>query len=81
MTTIRDVMTTYVVAVRETAGYKDIVTVMGRSRVSAVPVLDTCQVAGVVSEADLLRKLTDPVLRRGRSGWHGVFGNGPKPSG
>jgi CBS domain-containing protein len=54
---VKDVMTRNVVAVRETAGYKDIVTVMRRRRVSAFPVLDAAgRVSGVVSEADLLLK-------------------------
>ena len=39
-TTVRDVMTTRVAAVPQAAGYKDIVTVLRRRRVSAVPVLD-----------------------------------------
>ena len=56
---VKDVMTSSVVAVRETAGYKDIVTVMRRRRVSAFPVLDSADhVVGVVSEADLLLKET-----------------------
>ena len=55
--TVADVMTRSVVAVRETAGYKDIVKVMRRRRVSAFPVLDSADhVVGVVSEADLLLK-------------------------
>ncbi len=54
---VKDVMTRSVVAVRETAGDKDIVTVMRLRRVSAFPVLDSADhVVGVVSEADLLLK-------------------------
>ncbi len=54
---VEDVMTRDVVAVRETAGYKEIIAVMRRSRVSAVPVLDEeGRLTGVVSEADLLLK-------------------------
>ena len=63
-------MTTSVVAVRETAGYKDIVAAMRRHRVSAVPVLDAAgRVVGVVSEADLLLKDAGPkpVTGPGRS--------------
>ncbi|MGE5292031.1 MAG: CBS domain-containing protein [Micromonosporaceae bacterium] len=75
---VKDVMTRNVVAVRETAGYKDIVTVMRRRRVSAFPVLDEAdRVVGVVSEADLLLKEVGPepfsgpvrsVLASGRRG-------------
>jgi CBS domain-containing protein len=54
---VKDVMTTDVAAVRETAGYKDILAVMRQRHVSAVPVLDSAgHLAGVVSEADLLLK-------------------------
>jgi CBS domain-containing protein len=38
--TVKDVMTTNVVAVPETANYKDIVVSLRRWRVSACPVLD-----------------------------------------
>lgn len=54
---VEDVMTSDVVTVGETAGYKDIIVVMRERRVSAVPVLDSAgHLAGVVSEADLLLK-------------------------
>ena len=54
---VKDVMTSDVVTVGETAGYKDIIAVMRERRVSAVPVLDPAgHLAGVVSEADLLLK-------------------------
>src|SRR6266545_4576047 len=60
--TVKDVMTRSVVAVHETADYKDIVTVMRRRRVSAFPVVDSAgHVLGVVSEADLLLKEAAPV--------------------
>ncbi len=60
--TVKDVMTRTVVAVHETAGYKDIVTVMRRRRVGAFPVVDSAgHVLGVVSEADLLLKEAAPV--------------------
>jgi CBS domain-containing protein len=50
-------MTADVAAVRETAGYKDILAVMRQRHVSAVPVLDSAgHLVGVVSEADLLLK-------------------------
>ncbi len=56
-TTVKDVMTTSVVAVREDADFKEIVMVLRRRRVSAFPVIDAAgRVIGVVSEADLLIK-------------------------
>jgi CBS-domain-containing membrane protein len=59
--TVGDVMTTSVVALHEDADYKDIVNVLRRYRVSACPVIDeTGRVIGLVSEADLLCKETDP---------------------
>lgn len=62
-TLVQDVMTARVISVTEGAGYKDIVTVLRRHRVSAVPVLDAAgRVTGVVSEADLLMKQTAPAL-------------------
>jgi CBS domain-containing protein len=66
MTTVKDVMTTSVVAVPQTAQYKEIATILRQRRISAVPVLnDARQVVGVVSEADLLRKLTAAALPTG----------------
>lgn len=54
---VEDVMTRNVATVEETAGYKDIIAVMRRRRVSAVPVVDADKhLVGVVSEADLLLK-------------------------
>lgn len=65
-TTVRDVMTTRVVAVPGSAEYKQIVTLLRRHRVSAVPVLDAAgKVTGVVSEADLLLKQTAPAMPAG----------------
>lgn len=67
---VKDVMTTNVVAVGETAGYKDIITAMRQGRVSACPVLDGAGcVIGVVSEADLLLKMVglEPFTGPGRS--------------
>lgn len=62
-TTVSDVMTRSVVAVREDACYKEIVGALRRYRVSACPVIDESgQVIGLVSEADLLYKQTDPEL-------------------
>ena len=55
--TVKDVMTTRVVAVRKGAPYKDIAILLTQHRVSAFPVLDDDgTVIGVVSEADLLCK-------------------------
>ena len=62
-TLVEDVMTPAVISVAEATGYKDIVTLLRRHRVSAVPVLDAAgRVTGVVSEADLLMKPTAPAL-------------------
>jgi CBS domain-containing protein len=56
-TTVKDVMTTHVVAVRLNATYKDMAARLREFRVSAFPVLDDDdKVIGVVSEADLLTK-------------------------
>jgi CBS-domain-containing membrane protein len=65
-TAVQDVMTTRVVAVPETAEYKEIVTLLRRHRVSAVPVVDPGgKVTGVVSGADLLMKQTAPAMPTG----------------
>jgi CBS domain-containing protein len=55
--TVRDVMTTRVVAVRKDASFKEMAAMLRSSRVSAFPVVDDAgRVIGVVSEADLLVK-------------------------
>ena len=55
--TVKDVMTTHVVAVRKNASFKDMAARLREHRVSAFPVLDEDnRVVGVVSEADLLTK-------------------------
>jgi CBS domain-containing protein len=55
--TVKDVMTTHVVAVRKNASFKDMAARLREHRVSAFPVLDDDnKVIGVVSEADLLTK-------------------------
>jgi predicted transcriptional regulator len=55
--TVAEVMTRDVVSVPASAGYKEIVEVLAKREVSAVPVVDTDgHVIGVVSEADLLYK-------------------------
>jgi CBS domain-containing protein len=59
--TVRDVMTTRVIALRKAADFKEIVSVLRQYRVSACPVIDDSEnVLGVVSEADLLYKETEP---------------------
>ena len=56
--TVDDVMTTKVVSVDQGASYRSVVDILIENRVSAVPVVDPfLRVAGVVSEADLLRKI------------------------
>ncbi|MCA2219192.1 CBS domain-containing protein [Jidongwangia harbinensis] len=55
---VDDVMTTAVVSVPETAPYRAVVDLLVANRFSAVPVADVFhRVSGVVSEADLLRKI------------------------
>lgn len=55
--TVKDVMTTHVVAVRLNATYKEMAAKLRELRVSAFPVIDDeNKVVGVVSEADLLTK-------------------------
>jgi CBS domain-containing protein len=55
--TVRDVMTTSVVAVRKGASFKEMADMLRRRRISAFPVLDDAgRVIGVVSEGDLLVK-------------------------
>jgi CBS domain-containing protein len=54
--TVAEVMTTDVITVPPSAGYKQIEKLMATHRISAVPVVDSGRVIGVVSEADLLLK-------------------------
>ena len=55
--TVRDVMTTSVVAVRKDASFKDMAAMLSSRRISAFPVVDEAgRVVGVVSEGDLLVK-------------------------
>jgi CBS domain-containing protein len=55
--TVKDVMSTHIYAVREGASFKEIATRLHELRVSAFPVIDLDgRVIGVVSEADLLPK-------------------------
>jgi CBS domain-containing protein len=56
--TVDDVMTTAVVTVGQSASYREVVDLLIGRRISAVPVVDEdLRVAGLVSEADLLRKI------------------------
>jgi CBS domain-containing protein len=55
--TVKDVMSTHVIAVRQYASYKEMAAMLHDQRVSAFPVVDDDnKVIGVVSEADLLTK-------------------------
>lgn len=55
--TVKDVMSTHVIAVRESATYKEMAARLHEMHVSAFPVLDPGdRVIGVVSESDLLTK-------------------------
>ncbi len=57
MKKVQDLMTKQVVAVGEDAGFKEMVRLLEKHRVSALPVIDSQgKVVGVVSEADLLLK-------------------------
>jgi CBS-domain-containing membrane protein len=54
---VKDVMSTHVIAVRQSATFKEMAATLREQRVSAFPVLDgDNRVIGVVSEADLLTK-------------------------
>jgi CBS domain-containing protein len=56
-TTVKDVMSTHVIAVRQGAPYKEMAAMLHEQRVSAFPVIDDDnKVIGVVSEGDLLTK-------------------------
>ena len=56
-TTVRDVMSTHVIAVRQSAPYKEMAAMLHDQRISAFPVIDDdLKVIGVVSESDLLTK-------------------------
>lgn len=55
---VRDVMTAEVVSVGEDATYRQLVKLLSEHRISAVPVVDARRrVLGVVSEADLTRRM------------------------
>jgi CBS-domain-containing membrane protein len=60
-TKVQDLMSREVVTVDESTPFKEIVELLARHRVSAVPVLDVARhVTGVVSESDLLLKEEHP---------------------
>jgi CBS domain-containing protein len=66
--TVRDVMTTKVVAMRDDASFKQVVSVLRQYRISACPVVnERNQVMGIVSEADVLCKIAAPDLPSGLS--------------
>ncbi len=55
--TVKDVMSTHVIAARESAPYKELAVMLRDQRVSAFPVIDDDnKVIGIVSESDLLTK-------------------------
>ena len=55
--TVRDVMSTHVIAARQSASFKEMAAMLRNQRVSAFPVIDDDnKVIGVVSETDLLAK-------------------------
>jgi CBS-domain-containing membrane protein len=73
--TVKDVMSTHVMAVRPNAGYKEMAAMLREQRVSAFPVVDDGnKVIGVVSESDLLVKAalegTVPGVLRGLTQRH-----------
>src|ERR1700747_2553063 len=56
-TTVKDLMSTQIVAVRRNATFKEMAATLRQYRVSGFPVIDDeGKVIGVVSEADLLAK-------------------------
>jgi len=67
MTTVRDVMTTSVLAVRPETTLKEVARLLVERRISGLPVVNEAgRVVGVVSEADLLVKEQEPgALARG----------------
>ena len=70
----RDIMTSPVVAVAPDTAVGRIAALLSERRISAVPVLERGQLAGIVSEADLLRRHeigTDAAARR--SWWRTLF--------
>lgn len=70
MMTVRDVMTTGVIVVKESTPLKEVAQILIDKGISGVPVVDEAgTVVGVVSEGDLLFKETGPdVVRKHRLG-------------
>jgi CBS domain-containing protein len=65
---VREVMTREVVAVRERTSFRDLVRLLTKHHVSALPVVDgSGRVVGIVSESDLFLRQIEP-LRDG-AGW------------
>jgi CBS domain-containing protein len=65
-TKVADIMTSRVIAVRENAGFKEIVAAMRWARISACPVVDDADgVIGILSTTDLLEKAADPAFPTG----------------
>jgi CBS domain-containing protein len=80
--TVKDVMTTHVVAVGPAASFKEMVVKMRRSRASALPVADgDGRVIGVVSEADMLNKEADLDTEPGTLSGLLLFGEREKAAG
>lgn len=80
--TVKDVMTTRVVAVRKAASFKEMVVKMRDSQVSAFPVLDDeGRVIGVVSAADMLNKEADLAMGPGTLSSLLRFGDREKAAG
>lgn len=70
--TVKDVMTTYVVAVRKGASFKDMAATLSRFRVSAFPVVDeNGTVIGVISATDLVAKEALGLAREALAEEHG----------
>lgn len=69
--TVKDVMSTHVIAARKGASFKEMAAKLREHRVSAFPVIDDeDRVVGVVSEADLLTKTA---LDGGQAGMPGMI--------
>jgi CBS-domain-containing membrane protein len=63
--TVQDVMTRGVVVVGERAGFRDVVGLLRKHHLSALPVVDgSGRVVGVVSESDLYLKQAEPLRHR-----------------